>query len=600
MPEVVPVLERHHDLALGTLAEWLENAVLAERLTDQTLRSTYPNRAFAAGWRVPTDFSGKIREFDLLIDRQFPFSQPRIGLGGPLQFLIWPHVEEDGILCLPARKSAHDTVEQAKTALSDGYELVSLNLTSPPRQHFQDEFLSYWARDVGQNSSPTTSLLEVRGPARRIVVWHGKVWNILAENENALQRWFQNRFGRAQKPPDTEAAALIWLPHPLCPDEFPKTTSDVWALGRDVPDGKSVLRELAANSPRRIVVVLGAESRNGPCLAAVTVSPLPLGLGGKKRNVLQKGFRPGRVPPEIASARFWNTGSQVARSKVTRADAAWVHGRDRDSKQHKLGGAKVILVGAGSVGAPVASQLAMAGVGHLVIIDPEKLTAANTGRHPLGAKHIDRYKAEALAQELCENYPHDEIGFRNDTWQDVNAKEPGLFADASLIISATGDWNMDDAMNTWHVERGKTPPILYGWTEEHACAGQAVLITSGEGACLACGLSPDGSPKFRVTKWPGSMLKQEPGCGSLYQPYGPVELSHTVNLISELALDVLVIDEVESTHHIWACRLRFLEACGGQWTEKWLADADHRIEGGNESHREWPRDPACRVCGVHG
>ena len=53
MPDGVPVLERHHKLALGQLAQWLENTVRVDRLADKTLCTTYPNRALAAGWRIP-------------------------------------------------------------------------------------------------------------------------------------------------------------------------------------------------------------------------------------------------------------------------------------------------------------------------------------------------------------------------------------------------------------------------------------------------------------------------------------------------------------------------------------------------------------------
>ncbi len=598
MPDVVSALQRHHELALGELTEWLEHELRADRLGDQTLRTTYPNRTFAAGWRVVTDFSDVTWKLDLLVDREFPFSQPRIGIGGPAQFLIWPHVEEDGILCLPARPSAHEAIGEAKTALADGYELVSLNHAAPRRQDFQDEFLSYWAHGLRTKALPMTSLLTPRAPSRRIIVWQGTVWNILAEDEKSLRSWFQNRFGPKEKQPRTEAAALIWLPQPLCPNEFPRTASDIWALSRAVEDSKHVLQELAAKAPRQIIVVLGAQSRNGPCLAAVTVRAPATGFFGKERNTLHTGFRQGHLPPEIASERFWNAGSRVSPAEVSRGDASWVHGRGRDSKQQTLGNAKVILVGSGSVGAPVASQLAMAGIGRIAIVDPEKLTAANTGRHPLGAKYIGLYKAEALAVEFRKNYPHHEFEFRNETWQDVNRDEPQFLTDTSLIVSVTGDWNTDDAMNRWHVECGKTPPIIYGWTEEHACAGHAVLISPATGACFACGVVSDGTPKFRVTRWPGSMLSQEPGCGALYQPYGPVELSHTVALVSELAIDALLGHELESPHRVWACRPRFLQSCGGQWTQEWLAHGDRQIEGGIEIHREWATDAGCRVCGA--
>ena len=598
MPDVVPVLERHHQLSIQQLAQWLEHTIGADRFQDHALRAIYQHRKFVAGWRAPTDFSGVTRDLDLLVDQEFPFSQPRVGLGGPAEFLVWPHIEEDGLLCLPARPSAHEAIDQAQTALRDAYELVSLNLVEPPLQHFQDEFLSYWARDLGTKGRPMTSILTPGGPSRKVAVWHGNVWNIVAENETSLKKWSENRFGPKQNAFKTESAALIWLPAPLLPAQFPKTASDIWALSREIQSGRDVLRELAAKTPQRVVVVLGAQSNNGPCFAGVTAPAPSAKFLGKKRDTIQKGFRPGHVPAEIASSRFWSTGSQVVRSEVSRADATWIHGRDRDSNQRKLNEAKVILIGAGSVGAPVANQLAMAGAGCLVIVDPEKLTAANTGRHPLGSKYIDRHKAEALAGELRENYPHHHFEFRRESWQQVNSQEPQLFEEATLIISATGDWNTEDALNTWHVDRGKAPPIIYGWTEEHACAGHGVLIRPEKYVCLACGLAPDGTPKFRATRWPGSMLNQEPGCGAQYQPYGPIELSHTVSLISELAIDALVSDEVDFPHRVWVCRLQFLQSSGGQWSQEWLAHFNKRTEGGFEIQREWPRDPACRVCGV--
>ena len=41
-------------------------------------------------------------------------------------------------------------------------------------------------------------------------------------------------------------------------------------------------------------------------------------------------------------------------------------------------------------------------------------------------------------------------------------------------------------------------PILYTWTEPHACAGHAVVIFSS-GACFQCGLSIYGDSKLKVT-----------------------------------------------------------------------------------------------------
>lgn len=596
MHEGETALERQHKLAVAELSRWVKEQWGRDSLSEPLLRSTYPKRPFVAGWRLQTDLSGIV--FDLLVDRDFPFSQPRIGLGSAAKAHVWPHVEEDGLLCLSRANASHNAIEDTKIALCSAYELISLNLVEPSRQDFQNEFLSYWDRQPVEKGPRFTSILRASSPSRRIVVWRGKKCRIVAEDQQSLRDWYTNRFGGRSEPLVVEPAALIWLPKPLCPDEYPRTTSDLWKLASDDTDAKLLLESLAATSPNSIEAVIGSDSINGPSLAAVTLSSPKIGFPGKRKNTLQKGFRNGRVPPKEAARRFWNASTPVLPSKVGRADATWIHGRGRDPNHDKLKNSRVVVVGVGSVGAPVAIQLAMAGVGHLTVIDPELLTSANTGRHPLGSKFIGRHKAEALVGELRPNYPHHQFEFRNATWQEVNGTEPQLFSNASLLISATADWGTEDALNTWHVDRGKSPPILYSWTEEHACAGHAVLITARTSACLACGLDIHGSARIKVTDWTSDELLQEPGCGSVYQPYGPVELAHTVSLIAELALDALVDEKITTVRRVWACTSRFLASCGGRWNPEWLRLSNRGTEGGYQTSCEWPSNPECRTCGA--
>ncbi len=108
-----------------------------------------------------------------------------------------------------------------------------------------------------------------------------------------------------------------------------------------------------------------------------------------------------------------------------------------------------------------------------------------------------------------------------------------------LIVSAMGDWTAEGGLNAWHLAERRRMRIVYGWTEAHACAGHAVAI-GPEGGCFACGFGNDGRPLLRVTDWPRSALQAEPACGAVYQPFGPVELTHIEGLIAEVALDCLL------------------------------------------------------------
>src|SRR5712691_6402870 len=99
---------------------------------------------------------------------------------------------------------------------------------------------------------------------------------------------------------------------------------------------------------------------------------------------------------------------------------------------------------------------------------------------------------------------------------------------------------------------------IYWW---HYTPGNRKLIT--------CKLLL-GVPRFSVTRWSGSKVEQEPGCGATFQPYGPTELAHTTTLIAEITLDVLLGSLNTSEHRVWACRQEFLRDAGGTWTDAWM------------------------------
>lgn len=73
----------------------------------------------------------------------------------------------------------------------------------------------------------------------------------------------------------------------------------------------------------------------------------------------------------------------MKRHNVDRADHAWIHGRDVDAGPLSLADKRVVILGCGSIGSPVAKLLATAGVGKLTFVDPEFLTWSNVGRHYL-------------------------------------------------------------------------------------------------------------------------------------------------------------------------------------------------------------------------
>ncbi|MEU4898715.1 ThiF family adenylyltransferase [Streptomyces sp. NPDC044780] len=70
-----------------------------------------------------------------------------------------------------------------------------------------------------------------------------------------------------------------------------------------------------------------------------------------------------------------------------------------------LHSARVMLIGAGSIGSATAHALAGYGVGHLTLVDPDCLQWHNLVRHTSSRRHIGRTKVTALSEELTQLRP---------------------------------------------------------------------------------------------------------------------------------------------------------------------------------------------------
>jgi glycine/D-amino acid oxidase-like deaminating enzyme len=275
-----------------------------------------------------------------------------------------------------------------------------------------------------------------------------------------------------------------------------------------------------------------------------------------------------------------------------------VHGRGQDGRTARLLDAAVVVVGCGSVGAPLACALAQAGVGRIVLVDPETLSWPNVGRHPLGAAAVGRNKAEALAERLQADYPHLAIEYRPCDLHHLISNEDDLLAGASLAVAATGSWVAESALNRWHVAQGRGRPVLYGWTEAHACAGHAVAI-AGEDGCLQCHIGRTGAPALRVVEWPDGedATQEEPACGAHYQPYGPVELAYVTAMIAEVALDCLLQPPARSFSRVFVASRARIAALGGHLTGAWQSAFGAGDGGVRTVDRPWSAMACCAACG---
>ncbi|MEV5480029.1 MULTISPECIES: HesA/MoeB/ThiF family protein [Streptomyces] len=78
-----------------------------------------------------------------------------------------------------------------------------------------------------------------------------------------------------------------------------------------------------------------------------------------------------------------------------------IHQLDGHWPTQHLQQTRVMLIGTGSIGSATAHALAGYGIGHLTLVDPDRLDWHNLVRHTSARQHIGRFKVDALAEELA-------------------------------------------------------------------------------------------------------------------------------------------------------------------------------------------------------
>ncbi|MGH9464923.1 MAG: molybdopterin-synthase adenylyltransferase MoeB [Thermoanaerobaculia bacterium] len=156
--------------------------------------------------------------------------------------------------------------------------------------------------------------------------------------------------------------------------------------------------------------------------------------------------------------------------------------------QERLKGARVLLVGAGGLGSPVALYLAAAGVGRLTLVDGDRVERSNLHRQILyGESDVGRPKLEAAAARLREANPHVEVRPVAERFTAANAA--ALVADHDVVVDGTDNFTARYLVNDACVLAGK--PNVFGSVLRFE--GQVSVFWSPRGPCYRC-LFPEPPP----------------------------------------------------------------------------------------------------------
>lgn len=223
--------------------------------------------------------------------------------------------------------------------------------------------------------------------------------------------------------------------------------------------------------------------------------------------------------------------------------------------QEKLLRARVLLIGLGGLGSPVAMYLAASGVGHLVIVDHDKVELTNLQRQIVHTTaSIGEYKTASAATQLKALNPDITITAINRKLDEAGLLEQARAAD--VVVDASDNFDTRFAVNRACVKAKK--PLVSG----------AVVRFEGQVGVFRPAL-PD-SPCYRClyaeSNEPGEVCAEFGVLAPVAGMIGSIQATETLKLLL-------------GTGETLTGRVLLLDALTMEWRELKLR-----------------KDPACPVC----
>ncbi|ARU55271.1 molybdopterin synthase sulfurylase [Oleiphilus messinensis] len=155
--------------------------------------------------------------------------------------------------------------------------------------------------------------------------------------------------------------------------------------------------------------------------------------------------------------------------------------------QHKLASARVLIVGIGGLGSPVALYLAAAGVGTLVLADHDEVELSNLQRQIVhGEATLNQNKAQSAASRLQDINPGCKVEVLAEKLKSERLEQ--IVSAVDLVVDASDNFNTRYAINQACIRLKR--PLVSGAAIRFEGQVAVFDFADDESPCYAC-LYPD-------------------------------------------------------------------------------------------------------------
>jgi adenylyltransferase/sulfurtransferase len=227
------------------------------------------------------------------------------------------------------------------------------------------------------------------------------------------------------------------------------------------------------------------------------------------------------IVPSVAGGKDeerWE-GPELSRDEILRYSRHIILPEVALDGQRKLKAARILLIGAGGLGSPLAMYLAAAGIGKLGLVDFDVVDTSNLQRQVIHkTSNIGKSKLQSAREFITEVNPNVEVVAYEAAFTSENAM--AIAREYDIIIDGTDNFPTRYLVNDVSVLLGK--PNVYG--SIFRFEGQASVFAADRGPCYRC-LYPEPPPPGMVPSCAeGGVLGVLPGVIGLIQATEAIKL----------------------------------------------------------------------------
>jgi molybdopterin-synthase adenylyltransferase len=270
---------------------------------------------------------------------------------------------------------------------------------------------------------------------------------------------------------------------------------------------------------------------------------------------------------------------------------------------------RVLIVGLGSGGSPVALDLARAGVGHFTLVDFDRLELGNISRHVCGVSDLGRYKTMAVRDQILQKNPFAIVKTMEVNVNQALSQVEDAVGESDLLIVASDNDQSRFNLNQMSLNTNKV--TLYGRAITRAAGGDVLRVRPWKGPCYNCvfssglidGREEEMSQKRQALAILPAYVEPEK-VNAMIQVGLSSDIAPIANMMVKMALVELsrgtdsgintVDEDLAADFYIWANRREEAYANWPRMGFKWTHPSILRWYGARVD-----RDPNCLVCGGH-